>query len=92
MRGGAFAARNGDAPLLDPPRACVAGRGRGFCVLCSALSKHRRVLQRFSRSVDSLVRETLALGWKRADKAVRAPLAAAWPHCVPALLVFIFQN
>jgi hypothetical protein len=48
-----------------------------LCALCSAISKHRRVPQRFSRSADSRVRETLALEKKRADKAIRAPLVAA---------------
>ena len=53
--------------------------------LCSAISKHHRVLQKFSRSADSLVRQTLALGKERADKAVRAPWVAASPRCALAL-------
>ena len=49
----------------------------GLPGLCSAISQHRRVLRRFSRSADSLVREFHATPKRHADKAVRAPLVAA---------------
>jgi hypothetical protein len=56
------------------------------CVLCSAVSQLRRALRRFSRSADSLVREFRKVCRKHANKAVRAPLAAALPGCAFALI------
>ena len=47
--------------------------------LCSAISQFRRVQRRFFRSADSLGRVFLPQHRQLADKAVRAPLVAAWP-------------
>jgi hypothetical protein len=69
--------RQGLHSILHTLSSIPFGCGFAALCLCSAMSKHRRVLQRFSRSADSLVRKTLALGTRRADKAVRAPLVAA---------------
>ena len=62
-------------------------------LLCSAVSQLPRVLQRFSRSADSLVRVLLACGPELADKAVRAPLVAASPrHASASKIYSCFQN
>src|ERR1019366_1271910 len=60
-----------------------------LCGLCSAISQHRRVRRRFSRSADSLVRESRPARQKPADKAVRAPLVAAPPRCASAFAFVI---
>ena len=57
-----------------------------LCVLRSAISRLRRVLRRFSRSADSLVREFHATPKQHADKAVRAPSVAAPPRYAFALI------
>jgi hypothetical protein len=45
-----------------------------------AISQFRRVMRKFFGSADSLVRVFLPLHRRLADKAVRAPLIAAWPR------------
>ena len=49
--------------------------------LCVAMRPNRAFCRRCFRSADSLVRVFLPQHWQLADKAVRAPLVAAWLRC-----------